>query len=401
MNETYYITKLKDFQKALTGHKLPRLTTIRDTPVKYIRAAEEYADYLFFDSTKTTLPEMPDLAESLYLQRLQLLEALSNHYAPIYALKSNNLLYTLDAFLDFRQKMSGLKSYGLPHYNFSENLFFEELTPYLTKVDENLAKVTTQQNAIYDELKRIIASTGLSFSDELEIIGIGSTSRGTNVPDLESLRNSDFDFVIRLLATDLPVVSQTILDCLLKENPEAVCKKNDTYRLRLLNVKIPSLTNLVDIDISFMTQKKEYLSTEAAVMERLDAMKMQDYEKYKLVLANIMYTKALFQSNAIYKPMRSLPEYAKSLGGLGGIGIENWLLQNGGSLIDSAKDFTIVAKDKDYLTFASVYPVMDFGKNHVFVSQDKFPYDNFVQKNMGPNGYKIMNKLLLDFLKKH
>ena len=44
---------------------------------------------------------------------------------------------------------------------------------------------------------------------------------------------------------------------------------------------------------------------------------------------------------------------------------------------------------------------MDFGKNHVFVSQDKFPYDNFVQKDMGPNGYKIMNKLLLDFLKKH
>lgn len=52
MNETYYITKLKDFQKALTGHKLPRLTAIRDTPIKYIRAAEEYADYLFLIQRK-------------------------------------------------------------------------------------------------------------------------------------------------------------------------------------------------------------------------------------------------------------------------------------------------------------------------------------------------------------
>ena len=150
-----------------------------------------------------------------------------------------------------------------------------------------------------------------------------------------------------------------------------------------------------------MTQKKTYLSTEKSILEKLTSMKEQDYEKYKLVLANIMFAKDFLKGYGVYKPARTLPEYAKSIGGLGGIGIENWLLQNGGSFIDAAKEFTAMAQNKDFLTFISTYPIMDFGQNHVFVSQDKFPYDNFVQKNMRPNGYKIMNNILITFLKGH
>lgn len=401
MNEIYYITKLKDFQKVLIGTTLPDLKEIKEVPIRYIKTSNQYSDYLFFDCTKTSFPENPQLAGSRFLQRMQLLEALSNHYVPIYDLKTNNLLFTLDAYLDIRHKMFGLKSYGLPFFIFSENLFFKELTPYLNHVEENLKKINMQQTALFNELTKIVEPTGLSFTKDLELIGIGSTSRGTNIPDFQNYNNSDFDFVIRLSSSHLNIVRETILNGLLKENQEALCKKNTPYRLRLLNVKIPFLSDFIDIDISFMTQKKTYLSTEKSILEKLTSMKEQDYEKYKLVLANIMFAKDFLKGYGVYKPARALPEYAKSIGGLGGIGIENWLLQNGGSFIDAAKEFTAMAQNKDFLTFISTYPIMDFGQNHVFVSQDKFPYDNFVPKNMGPNGYKIMNNILITFLKDH
>ena len=64
-------------------------------------------------------------------------------------------------------------------------------------------------------------------------------------------------------------------------------------------------------------------------------------KKYELVIANILFAKKLLKENGCYKPDRG----EKPEGGLGGVGIENWILQNGGSLKKAAESFLETAND--------------------------------------------------------
>lgn len=401
MDEIYYIKELIDFTRALTGEDLTSLKAYEPCPIYYIKNKEALNEYIIFDEKETSFRRVPELAGSRFLHSIKLLEALNKKYVPIYSKEDKKLLFTLDEFLSLRRKMCGLKEYGLPIANFSENLYFPELEPYLEKIDQNFAQLNKHQNHIYDELENTIKSVGLSFDKELELIDIGSTSRGTNIPDIEGKSKSDFDYIIRLEPQNLFLVKEVLLKKLLSSSDKTYCIKDDTYRIRLIDVKIEGVDNLVDIDISFIPQKKKYLSTEAAITEKLQAMRSQDEEKYRLVLANIMYAKDMLKQLGVYKPSRSLPSFERSMGGLGGIGIENWILQNDGSFIDAAKEFTSFAQDRDFIEFQKNYAIMDFGKNHVTVSKGGFPYDNFVQRNMREAGYQKMTKALLEFIESH
>lgn len=129
-------------------------------------------------------------------------------------------------------------------------------------------------------------------------------------------------------------------------------------------------------------------------------MKEQDYERYRMVIANIMYAKDMLKKSGAYKPARGILDGDRANGGLGGVGIENWVLQYGGSFIDAAQDFVKVAEGKEFLEFEQVYPLMDFGCNHVAKSKNEWPYDNFVVNNMRYMGYEKMRAALVEFLSK-
>ena len=87
-------------------------------------------------------------------------------------------------------------------------------------------------------------------------------------------------------------------------------------------------------------------------------------------------------------------------GGLGAIGIENWVLQNGGSFIKAAKDFMSVAEKCESLSeFQNQYAIWDFGENHMSSYKDIYPHDNFVY-NMTEEGYKKIKVALGSFLGK-
>lgn len=195
----------------------------------------------------------------------------------------------------------------------------------------------------------------------------------------------------------LDEIREKLLTKLQVTNRETDYLKIDQYRIRLTNVIIPNLKTPVDIDISFVAEKKDYISTEAALLSRLNQIKSQDEEKYKLIIANIMFAKDMLKKKNAYKPAKSLKAPDKINGALGGVGIENWILQNGGSIIDAAKDFLAHAEDKSFFEFEQIYGVMDFGKNHITVARGGFPYDNFLMKNMRKNGYQNMKQALLEF----
>ena len=365
--------------------------------------------------------------------------ALGGFYIPIVDRDSEELIYTPDDYDKMRQQMSGLSYYSTGDYVFAPDgeLELDELT--LDK--ESLSAVSTPSssstsndaqgassssitipstNAIVDQLPTSMAETdrkhevinqaikqaitnipelNLSYKDYLdgdltenivEMIDTGSTGRQTNAPG-----SGDFDYMARLDRSILndPTKKQQITDALLA----AFGRENDgsaivNGNLRLKQVSIDGLAEPVDIDITFAqkTNKVQY-PTDAALADRLTNIKNQSETKYQQVLANIIYAKQFLKAAGAYKPRRS-PE-AEGVGGLGGVGIENWVLQHGGSFKQAARDFLSVADNcSSFEDFCAHYPVWDYGENHKGIRSK--PHDNFVADNMNQEGYERMKEAL-------
>ena len=113
------------------------------------------------------------------------------------------------------------------------------------------------------------------------------------------------------------------------------------------------------------------------------------YTLYQQKLRNKVLKEA-----GVYKPNRGeVPQ-----GGLGGVGIENWILQNGGSFIDAARSFIEAAEGKTFEQFKDTYKIWDFGENHLAEKRGKYVHDNFVTGNMSEQGYNKMNAALKEYL---
>ena len=98
----------------------------------------------------------------------------------------------------------------------------------------------------------------------------------------------------------------------------------------------------------------------------------------------------------MYKPNHS-PE---SQGGLGGVGIENWVLQNGGSFYEACKSFCDTATEHGSVVpfekFVQKYKIYDFGVN--FYNNN---HDEFVRHNMDNEGYKRMYKAVKEYVMRY
>lgn len=397
-----YISKLAVIPDLLAGKDVELEEEYNEQPLCLINNNSSIKDsYFIIDSKIPIYPDKPEFAYARYLFSLKTLIAISGVYIAVYD-ENNNLVFSKKEFNNYRKKLSGIKEYNVGDYEFSDNLYFEGLDKYLDKIDENFYDINYQRTAIVKELSRILEENGLILSTtmgsgDVELIDTGSTGRGTNVPNLSDDVKWDFDFLVRVNQEDLERVRSILLKNLKVLDPINGYMKNSKYRIRLLNVIIPGLRKTLDIDLSFTPQKKKYISTDLALKIRLDNMKSLDENKYRLVLANIMYARDMLKKAGVYKPAHSLKEDAIN-GGLGGIGIENWIVQNGGSLIDASNEFLDNADGKDFTEFARNYAVIDSGMNHTSVAKNNYPYDNFLMKNMQSGGYMRMQECLKEFL---
>ena len=390
-----YIEDLEQFEKYLKGDNNFFNGSIQNSPVIVVNDTD---NYILLDGTKIFYRKVPELATPRYLFALKLLLAMNNKYLPIFNFQKE-LLFTEEEFLSLRKKKGGIKEYDAGNFSLSNNLEFSGLDTYLSKIDENRERIDNNRKPIIEEFTKIMNSISLSTSignnsgGDVELVEAGSTMRGTNIPTVDA--SLDFDFTVRIDPDKVWLVKNALES---KFQASGHITQTARYKVRLLGVKIPGLDALIDLDFSLTPQKKKYLATEDAICEQLDNIKMQSTEKYNLVLANIMYAKDFLKHAGAYKPSRGILDSDRSFGGIGGVGIENWILQNGGSFIDAARNFLEHAENKEFIDFEKEYAIMDFGKNHVEVSKGNFPYDNFVMKNMRYNGFELMKNSLKTFL---
>ena len=340
--------------------------------------------------------------------------ALNGFYIPIIDRDSEELIFTPDDYDTMRQQMSGLSHYSTGDYVFAPDSELElpstkvgeatvpSTSTIIEEIPEGISDTDRKHTVINQAIKEAITNIpelNLSYKDYLdgdltenivEMIDTGSTGRQTNAPG-----SGDFDYLARLDRSILndPTKKQQITDALLatfgRENDGSAIVNGN---LRLKQVSIDGLAEPVDIDITFAqkTNKVQY-STDMALADRLTNIKNQSETKYQQVLANIIYAKQFLKAAGAYKPRRS--PGTKGIGGLGGVGIENWVLQHGGSFKQAARDFLSVADScSSFEDFCAHYPVWDYGENHKGIKNK--PHDNFVADNMNQEGYERMKQAL-------
>ena len=337
-----------------------------------------------------------------YDPRVGLEIAMNGFYIPI-ANSGGKIIFTPDDYDRLREKMQGLSYYGETEYHFSDHLVTEDTREYALQIESSNEEVKLKRERINQIIQKSLDELGLKLKTEIdgnlsegfvELIDTGSTGRGTNKPG-----DGDFDFMMRLdrsILLDrakLDLFKQTLLKNLGKDHNAEITGSGD---FRLKGVEIAEGVT-VDIDITFAekTDKVVY-STDMALQDRLETIKTTNPEKYPYVVANILLAKRILKEAEVYKPNRGeVPQ-----GGLGGVGIENWILQNGGSFEDAARSFLATAEGRSFEEFQRAYPIWDFGENHLAEKRGHYAHDNFVSGNMSPDGYERMIKALRAYLDK-
>ena len=345
--------------------------------------------------------------------------ALNGFYIPVVDKSSGEVVFSPNDYDALRRKMSGLSYYEAGDYQFASDtdLRFgaieingakvDSIDSIISRLTQNEQEVRKKHEAIDgiidDALGEIGGLTRKNYIDGdltegiVELIDTGSTGRFDNTPG-----SGDFDYMMRVDKSimDDPAKLTQISNALLSKFDKTEHTAGEVLgnsNLRLKGVFIKGLDTPVDIDISFTqkTNKVQY-STDMALADRLESIRKQSPEKHQQVVANIIFAKQFLKAAESYKPNRGeTPQ-----GGLGGVGIENWVLQNGGSFLSAAKEFMSVAeKCENFDEFKAKYAVWDFGENHM--AKGERQHDNFVTDNMSADGYERMKRALTVFLSQY
>lgn len=337
------------------------------------------------------------------------------YYIPIVDF-AGNLIFTIDEYENIKNQMAGLSYYEQTEYNFSSNLDIPTLIineteyPSTTELENYIAESESEtikkRKLIIEILKPVFDKYNLNIKDHMngditpgsvEVIDTGSTSRNTN-----RIGEGDFDLLIRLdssiyltprsLKEFQHDIKKVLSNYLTDEQLETI--RGD---LRYKGVHLtPEIS--IDLDITYDRKTDKVLyTTDKCVNDRLETIKKIDYEKYRKVLANIILAKKVLKDAGVYKSKNSrMPQ-----GGLGGVGVETWILQHGGSFIEAAKSFYAVAKDKSFEEFKREYAIWDFGENHTAERKEEYLHDNFISDNMNSAGYEKMINILKVFIQEY
>ena len=346
--------------------------------------------------------EIDAIVVGTYDKRIGLEIALNGFYIPVFNLEGK-LVFTPTDYDILRDKMRGLDYYSAEQFVTSPYLVVPGIEQIAAQIPASIDDIVRKRKAINETIQTALKPLGLTVKDHYdgdlsdgvaELIDTGSTGRFTNMPG-----DGDFDFMLKLdrkiieNPSKLGKVKSALLKVFNKESHDSN-EVIGTGDFRLKGVKLNNLDVPVDIDITFETKTdKINYSTDESLKDRLSSIRENNPREYPLIISNILLAKKLLKHYEVYKPNRG----DNPQGGLGGVGIENWILQNGGSLKTAAETFLNAAEGKTFEEFKATYIIWDFGENHLIARHDIYPHDNFVY-NMSPAGFEKMKKALKAFL---
>lgn len=327
-------------------------------------------------------------------------------YIPVYDKESGKLLFTEKQYDEIRENMKGLSYYKADDFEIDQTAINSSVLEQAKKLKEQKQGETTtkeKQQKIIELIKNnlvpkiIVADMVGDLSKEIvEFIDTGSTGRGTNLPG-----DGDFDFMLKCLNKDEQVELIAKIKTFLKGKDKG--GTND-FNIRYEDVKIDGLEETVDIDITSEAKSLDLeYSSDLCVRDRLAGIKkVYGQEGARQVVDNIIVAKKRLKELRLYKKTGSTG--STEYGGFGGIGVENWILQNGGSFILAMQTFLDNAikengEEENFEEFKRKYPIYDFGCNHREQTRND-GHDHFIE-GLTPKGYSEMiirfKELLLEY----
>lgn len=310
-----------------------------------------------------------------------------------------NVIFTPEEFDEYRKIFRGIDKYHGDDIEVSEGwkqTHFAEQIKELTPSAENLSHTDQVRGGLYGEVQGLLAENNIPLhkgrnADTIigsQIVDTGSTGRGSALDE-----GFDFDFVVKVDDYDFDSAVQ-IIEKLKEKYP--LDYSNEVNGMRTFRFKgFEKDGQNIDLDLSFVRKSdSEDLDANEAVFQKYESIRAQ-YGEDKLmeVLANIRFAKKHLKRMHCYKKGEGQE------GGMGGIGVENWVLKNGGDAIAAFKDFYSHAYEHGSLIsfedFKKKYKVFGAGEN----IRGGIKAENFVD-NMSEEGYKKMAKLAKDISEK-
>lgn len=365
--------------------------------------------------TGMAITDVDYIIVSDYDKRIGYELAMNGTFIPVIDRSTNEVVFGMDDYNKIREQMQGLSYFETKKFEVEQSAYnpiIEEKVAQLfpdgnptESISEKDARI--KREAIEKKVRgAILEKLGLGCETRLtgdvtpgfiEFIDTGSTGRGTNLPG-----DGDFDFSVKIdkeIYDDpkkLEEFKSVLRETIAISSDNAECQLNEfNGNFRYKKVQIDGVEMPLDIDMTFMQKSEDVrYSTDMAVKDRLHAIKENDPEGYKRVIANIVVAKEMLKKEGIYKKKSS--DSATREGGFGGVGVENWILQNGGSFVKSMQTFLDASeKAKDFNEFMEIYPIFDFGQNHMAKG---YQHDSFIE-GLSESGYTKMQEAFKTFIK--
>jgi len=304
------------------------------------------------------------------------------------------VVFTPEMYDERRKAFQGLEKFDGEALSFKQTTTDEPSYPAVaeiaTALPEDSERVNEITQVIRAEMKKALEGLGVALRPEFdtsilgaELLDTGSTGRHTNTPG-----DFDFDLSLKLDAGDFTKareLAEAIKALMKMEKDDSHDEAGGYYQLRAKGVtEIGGVTLDAPLDIDIGFAKKSDLSiygSHDAIRDKLDFIKEHDGdEAYKQTIANIILTKQILKEGHAYKKMEH--------GGIGGIGVENWVLANGGNLEAAFKNFRDAAYENGtrlpFQEFKQRYKILDAGVNIKYLN-----HDNFIDI-LKPEGYEAM-----------
>jgi hypothetical protein len=315
--------------------------------------------------------------------------AQNGFYIPIINTEGK-LIFTPKMYEDLRATFAGLERFDADPLEVklatdTESAYGQKINELAQQIDEDKIEVSQRMEAIQSILREILSEEGITLKSKYDhgLLGAdlsdtGSTGRHTN-----RIGDYDFDLSLKLDDTDMtkvPGIVKKIVDTLGGTDNNSSGNAGDGYyQLRLTGCKLGGDT--LDIDIGF-TKKSELtvFASHNSIQEKLTSIeKNLGHEAYLQTIANIVLAKQILSEGNAYKK----GDHADD--GMGGIGVENWILSNKGNMIEAFTSFWKASHDEkgDIISlddFRKRYRILDAGYNIKFGNHDNYVY---VLKNRG------------------
>lgn len=332
-------------------------------------------------------------------------------YIPV-ADKDGNIIFTPEYFDQYRKTFDGVSEFstnpatvkrvGIDESSYPFSNSAEVVTATRSSLDQLVQEISTDRrkvvglsNEIRKRIGDVLAANGVALRGEFdtsiygaELVDTGSTARGSNVPG-----DYDFDMSLQLDPNDSKRLGEIadVVKGALKLQQDASHTETDYIQVRGMGSQIIE-GEALDIDIGIGKRSDEGIfASSDSVAQKLESIRTTHGDvAYLDALANIVLAKKILKEGHAYKKLED--------GGMGGIGVENWILLHNGNMLDAFQSFWQTSHDEQgkvlpYEEFAKRYKVFDAGLNIKFNK-----HDNFIRV-LKPNGYTALVETIGKYLR--